>query len=86
MRDFETGVKYQNWYYGSADVCLEPRTYAKGILSRVEINILPLKKSEWTAFSLAARSISSPVLPPACHRTHTVLMHEYTKRKFDRAF
>lgn len=33
---------------------------------RRKTGCLPLKKSEWTAFSLAARSISSPLLPPAC--------------------
>lgn len=30
---------------------------------------LPLKKSAWTAFSLAAKSIKSPLDPPACKRS-----------------
>lgn len=34
-----------------------------------QVASLPLKKSAWTAFSLAARSISRPVLPPACKKT-----------------
>ena len=54
--------------------------HVRGIV-RVCVCVLPLKKSEWTAFSLAARSISRPLLPPACEHApvQQVMWHKATR-------
>lgn len=42
--------------------------------------VIPLKKSEWTDFSLAARSISRALEPPACTEKEIRLIRLITQK------